>query len=97
MTNLSQTARLLKLFKKQKILTNRQIVTMVGTYRYSARIAELRAEGHIIIAERVKDGLWRYIYKGQSDELVLDKYLDKVNNNPKKHEKTLLDKIKQWL
>ncbi|NCU39125.1 hypothetical protein EOL96_08940 [Candidatus Saccharibacteria bacterium] len=80
MATLSQTARLLELFKKRKILTNRYIADHV-CLRYSARIAELRAEGHIIVATRVKDGLFAYSYKGNKEENAeaeMQAWLDKI-------------------
>ena len=65
--------------------------------RYSARINDLRNEGHIIVANRIKDGLWEYIYKGTSDEVALDNHLERVKKNPKLFEKGLMAKIKSWL
>lgn len=68
MSGLSQTGRLLKHLTKHKSITNRQIVDNLNILRYSARIAELRAEGHIVECVRVKDGLFRYYYRGHRDE-----------------------------
>lgn len=64
---LSQTARILKLFKAKHRATNNQLNKIC--YRYSARIAELRSEGHQILTERVKDGLFVYTYLGHEDDL----------------------------
>lgn len=68
MTGTSQTGRLLSALKRQKSLTNRQIVSQLNILRYSARIAELRQEGHIVECVRVHDGLFRYYYRGHRDE-----------------------------
>ena len=50
-----------------------QIIADHICLRYSARIAELRKEGHIIVAHHIKDGLFEYIYKGTiEDEFARD-------------------------
>lgn len=64
---LSQTARILKLLKSKHQVTNRELNRLA--YRYSARIAELRTEGHHILTERAKDGLFTYTYLGHEDDL----------------------------
>ena len=74
----SQTARLLDLFQKQGKLTNRFMADNI-CLRYSARIHELRCEGHTIIANRVKDGLFEYVYI--SEEQKLDNLIDDIKNN----------------
>lgn len=89
----SQVARLLKAFKKQGKLTNRQMVTQLNIFRYSARIADLRSEGHVIVCNRVKDGLFEYIYQGLNQEAQLEEDLSKL----KKSDKGLLGKIRSWL
>lgn len=64
---LSQTARILKLLKKNHSATNYELSHI--SLRYSGRIAELRQEGHNILAVRQvgKDGhmsgTWRYYLK----------------------------------
>lgn len=57
--NESQTARILRLLKKHGDLTNRDLNRIA--YRYSARILELRNEGHKIVSVHEKDSLWRYV------------------------------------
>lgn len=93
----SQTGRLLKLLKKHKRLTNRQIMQTIGAFSYTRRISDLRDEGHIIVAQHIKDGLWEYIYKGLNDEALLDKHLKEVRKNPERFDKRLMSKIKSWL
>lgn len=95
-TATSQTGRLLKAFKEHRQLTNRQIVEKIGSFRYSARIAELRSEGHVILCERVKQGLFRYTYMGLKEDVELQEKLDEVVNNPKKFD-NLKKAIKSWL
>lgn len=67
MSELSQTARILKLLKSKHQVSNRDLNELA--YRYSARIAELRTEGHQILTERVKDGLFTYTYLGHEDDV----------------------------
>lgn len=59
----SQTAKILKLLKKKGKLTNRQLNKIC--FRYAARLHELRKEGHIIVSNHVKEGLWEFVYKGE--------------------------------
>lgn len=63
---MTQTGRILKLLKTQGTVTNRDLNKIA--YRYSARIHELRREGHDILAVREKVGLYRFIYRGHRDE-----------------------------
>lgn len=62
----SQTSKVLKMLKREKVVTNAQLNNIC--FRYSARIHELRNEGHIIVIDRIKDGLFRYTYKGHVDD-----------------------------
>lgn len=64
----STTARILKLLKKQRSATNRQLNAI--SFRYGARIHELRSEGHVIRTEREHDGLFRFFYVGHRDDLA---------------------------
>jgi hypothetical protein len=68
---LSQTARILNLLKNQGKATNREL--NVICFRYGARILDLRNEGHIIVSNHIKDGLWEFIYKGHTDDQKEDK------------------------
>lgn len=63
---LSNTAKILKLLKANGSATNRELNTIC--FRYGARLHELRAEGHIILTERVKEGLYRFVYKGEVED-----------------------------
>ena len=59
----SQTSYILKQFKKHHKLTNTQLNRIC--FRYSARIHDLRNEGHDILAVHIKGSLWEFIYKGE--------------------------------
>lgn len=61
MNSPSQTTRILRLLKRQGSATNLELNPIA--YRYSARIAELRKEGHSIVTDRLKEGVFRYTYK----------------------------------
>lgn len=61
MEKLTQTAKILKLLKKNGEATNYEL--SIICLRYSARIKDLRDEGHIIITEHVKGSKWRFVYK----------------------------------
>lgn len=92
----SQTARLLALFKKHGRLTNRFMADHV-CLRYSARIAELRSEGHIIVANRIKEGLFEYTYKGQTEEAELEHNLERIKKQPRHFSEKVAGIIRQWL
>lgn len=64
---LSQTARILKLLKAQGEASNRELNKIC--FRYSARLKDLRGEGHDILSVKEKGGLWRFIYKGHRDDV----------------------------
>jgi hypothetical protein len=61
----SQTARVLRLLKERGSVTNVEFNDMV-CYRFSARIHELRNEGHEIISTREKGGVWRFTLKPEA-------------------------------
>lgn len=61
----SQTAKILRLLKERGKLTNHELNKLC--YRYGARIYELRKEGHLIISNHIKDGLWEFVYKGEKE------------------------------
>ena len=63
----SQCARLLTHFKKHRRITNRQMINM-GIYRGSARVKDLRDEGHLIVTNRVHKGLFEFVYDGYEDD-----------------------------
>ncbi|NHW45926.1 hypothetical protein HAV21_03310 [Paenarthrobacter sp. MSM-2-10-13] len=63
---LSQTARILKLLQSKRRVSSHELNRLA--YRYSARIAELRQEGHQILTERVKEGVFAYTYLGHEDD-----------------------------
>lgn len=54
----SQCYRILSALRKGSITTADMLNWRIG--KYSSRISELRAEGHVIRAERIGKGLWRY-------------------------------------
>jgi hypothetical protein len=58
---MSQTHKILTLLKTNGSATNVELNRIA--YRYSARIAELRKEGHDILTERLSEGIFRYTYK----------------------------------
>jgi hypothetical protein len=66
----SQTSRILRALKVNGTMTNRQLNTI--SFRYSARINELRQEGHHIVTSRRKEGLFEYTYKPELESVDLD-------------------------
>lgn len=60
----SQTQRILERVKAGDC--SNVDLARIGT-RYTERVRELRKEGHVILAIYEKPGLWRYVYKGQTD------------------------------
>ena len=54
----SQGDRILDLFKKERVVTNRQLNDIA--FRYGARIHELRKDGYDIRTRRVKEGLFEF-------------------------------------
>lgn len=65
MSKESQTAKILKLLKEKGNATNIELNKIC--YRYSARIADLRKEGHNIITVHEKGSIWRF-YLGENNE-----------------------------
>jgi hypothetical protein len=59
----SKTARILSKLKTEGTVTNRELNKIC--FRYSARLAELRAEGHDILTVQVQGGLFEYVYRGE--------------------------------
>ena len=68
---MSKQARILRLLKNKGGATNAELNKIC--YRYSARIYDLRKEGHIIVPVHIKDGLWEFIYKGHKDDVIQEK------------------------
>ncbi|RAN77984.1 hypothetical protein B5P43_18305 [Bacillus sp. SRB_336] len=64
--SLTQTAKILKLLKRKGEVTNFELSRIC--LRYSARIKDLRDEGHQIVSEHVKDNKWRFIYVSDPDD-----------------------------
>jgi len=62
----SQTANMLKQFKLKGVLTTSDLQRL-GT-GCSSRLKELRNEGHLIVSQYIKPGLYSYTYKGKSGE-----------------------------
>jgi len=59
----SHYLRILDMFKTRREVTNLDLARI--TFRYSARLGELRKDGHKILAMYERPGVWRYIYKGR--------------------------------
>ena len=62
----SQTARILDLLQKGRDITNIDLQRIA--FNYTMRVSELRKEGHVIISEYQKPGVWDYTYLGCKDE-----------------------------
>lgn len=62
-SNMSKEARILRLFKEKKRLTQRELNRI--SYRYGAIIYELRKEGNSIttVPIDVRNGIYEYVYK----------------------------------
>ncbi|NIL77162.1 helix-turn-helix domain-containing protein [Rhodococcus sp. B10] len=63
----SQCARILRVLKKHRRITNVQMINM-SVLRGSQRIRELKDEGHVIVSQRVHGGVWEYKYGGHRDD-----------------------------
>lgn len=63
----SQTQKMLEAFQKYGELTTVDLMR-IGT-GCSSRLNELRREGHAIVAQYEKRGLYRYIYLGQKKDV----------------------------
>lgn len=61
-----QTAQMLDAFKLKHELTTADLMK-IGT-GCSSRLKELRREGHIILAQYEKPGMWRYTYLGERED-----------------------------
>ena len=68
MVGMTQTGKILKLLKEQGSATNVELNKIA--YRYSARIADLRDEGWVIVSVHEKGSLWRFHLKGHRDEVA---------------------------
>lgn len=91
---MSKEARILRLFKEQKRLTQRELNRI--SYRYGSIIHTLRKEGHNIVTVPVdyRTGQFEYVYKGKKrirKEVVTD---DIVNFTMAFEEKGFFGKIK---
>lgn len=65
----SNTAKILEYLKEHGRATNVQLAK-IGGNRFGGRLFELRAEGHLITTNHVREGLFEYIYKGNRDEIM---------------------------
>ena len=63
----TQNLRALALFKKRKTVRSIDLTRATGATRPSARVFDLRAEGHIIETAKTRDrhGFQPYTYKGR--------------------------------
>lgn len=57
----SQTTQIIRALRNAGTqgITSRDMINL-GIFKYSSRIAELRADGYTIVATRIKESLWRY-------------------------------------
>lgn len=62
----TQTGRILRLLKERGAVTNVELNKI--SFRYSARIAELRQEGHVIKSNHLGGSLWSFVYFGEAKE-----------------------------
>lgn len=62
----SQYVRILDLLKEYGEATNLDFSKI--TFRYSARLHELRKDGYKIVAVYERPGVWRYMYLGHRDD-----------------------------
>lgn len=62
----SQYTRMLELLQKKGEVTNLELAKI--SYRYSARIGQMRKDGHVIVASYERPGVWRYTYLGSKDD-----------------------------
>ena len=54
----SQTKRILKLLREKGTVTNVELNRIC--FRYGARIYELRKDGHVIVTNRVREGVFEF-------------------------------------
>lgn len=64
---ISKRQTLLRTFQQRGELTTAEIMSSYGT-GVSSRIHELRNQGHVIIAQYEKPGLYRYVYMGKKHD-----------------------------
>lgn len=63
---MNQKEKILSLLKQSEWVSGDAIVKHVGSYRYSARIKDLRDDGYIIEGRKVKgSALWEFKYIGK--------------------------------
>lgn len=62
----SQRMRILLLLKRERQVTTQDLQRIA--FNYTMRISELRKDGHKILAEYIRPGVYRYTYKGKSVE-----------------------------
>lgn len=58
----SQYTQMLEMLKDRREVTNLDLAKI--SFRYSARIGDMRKNGHKITAIYDKPGVWRYVYRG---------------------------------
>lgn len=67
-TKETHTAKIVKLLKTKGKVSNLELRKV--TWRYAARVLDLKHEGHLIRSVHDKGPLWFYIYDGEQDEQV---------------------------
>lgn len=65
MKTLTRKAKVLETLRREKKVTNSQLVRIGGGYRYGGRIHELRQEGHVIVTNIIGNGRVEYTYRGK--------------------------------
>ena len=63
---LTKEARILRLLKSKGRATNAELNRIC--FRYGARIHDLRSDGYIIVTNRLKSGLFEFVFKGHKDD-----------------------------
>lgn len=98
-SNMSKEARILRLFKEKKRLTQKELNRI--SYRYGAIIYELRKEGNSIttVPIDVKNGHYEYVYKRpynkKDDGTVLGSHDLYFEENKPKHSNYFLNAMQR--
>ena len=77
-------------------ITSRQMVEM-GIYKYSSRIAELRAKGHKIVPHRVKGSLWRYTLEDWPTQQEVEALAGEFDPTPRQQALVEVPRIRRFM
>jgi len=66
MGRITQCDKILGAIRANGSVTSREMIDM-GIFKYSSRIADLRAKGYVIRATRVRGTLYRYTLEGEPE------------------------------